>query len=142
MNKISQKSEKNLTLSNFKHQKGKYNTMKIFTTVSLIIFTATSMSISAQQYEPVILETKKGNENHNDSNKNEKVKYFMQFGIMSRNHDSFKEKYGVHVVYENCVITPFMSEKAKMNNQEVAQYLNKKYGENWKKDLEIIPYGL
>lgn len=143
MNKISQKSEKNLTLSNFKHQKGKYNTMKIFTTVSLIIFTATSMSISAQQYEyePVILEAKKGNEKPHASN-NEKVKYFMQFGIMSRNHDSFKEKYGVHVVYENCVITPFMSEKAKKNNQEVAQYLNKKYGENWKKDLELIPYGL
>jgi len=142
MNKISQKSEKNLTLSDFKHQKGKYSTMKIFTTVSLIIFTVTSMSISAQQYEPVILEAKKGNENHNTSNKNEKVKYFMQFGIMSRNHDSFKEKYGVHVVYENCVITPFMSEKAKKNNQEVAQYLNKKYGESWKKDLELIPYGL
>ncbi|MBM7421673.1 MULTISPECIES: hypothetical protein [Chryseobacterium] len=115
--------------------------MNIFTTVSLIIFTATSMSISAQQYEPVILEAKKGNEKPHASN-NEKVKYFIQFGIMSRNHDSFKEKYGVYVVYENCVITPFMSEKAKKNNQEISQYLTKKYGESWKKDLEIIPYGL
>lgn len=116
--------------------------MNIFTTVFLTIFTTTSVFISAQQYEPVILEAKKGNENPNVSKKNEKVKYFLQFGIMSRNHNSFKEKYGVHVVYENCIITPFMSEKAKKNNQEVAQYLTSKYGESWKKDLEIIPYGL
>jgi len=134
--------KKNLTLINFKHQKGKYNTMKIFTTVSLIVFTATSVCISAQKYEPVILEAKKGNEKQNASAKKEEMKYFLQFGMMSRNHDSFKQKYGVHVLYENCVITPFMSEKAKKNNQEVAQYLNKKYGESWKKDLEIIPYGL
>lgn len=116
--------------------------MNIFTTASLLIFTLTSVSISAQQYEPVILEAKKGNEKQNTSDKKEKLKYFLQFGIMSRTHDSFKEKYGVHVVYENCVITPFMSEKAKKNNQEVAQYLTKKYGESWKKDLEITPYGL
>ena len=116
--------------------------MNTFKTVSLLIFTLTSVSISAQQYEPVILEVKKGNEKPNAPNKNEKAKYFLQFGIMSRNHDSFKQKYGVHVIYENCVITPFMSEKAKKNNQEVAQYLNKKYGETWKKDLELVPYGL
>jgi hypothetical protein len=116
--------------------------MNLFTTISFSLIIFSSISISAQEYNPVILEAKKGNENHNASNKNEKVKYFMQFGIMSRNHDSFKQKYGVHVLYENCVITPFMSEKAKKNNQEVAQYLNKKYGESWKKDLEIIPYGL
>ncbi|MEG1590713.1 FEKKY domain-containing protein [Chryseobacterium sp.] len=116
--------------------------MNIFKTVSLLIFTATSISISAQQYEPLILEAKKGNEMPHSTNKNEKGKYIIQFGMMSQNHNSFKEKYGVNVLYENCVITPFMSEKAKKNNQEVAQYLNKKYGESWKKDLEIIPYGL
>ncbi|MBO6185899.1 MAG: hypothetical protein J6O88_14660 [Chryseobacterium sp.] len=116
--------------------------MNTFKTVSLLIFALTSVSISAQQYEPVILEVKKANEKSNASNKNEKAKYFLQFGIMSRNHDSFKQKYGVHIVYENCVITSFMSEKAKKNNKEVAQYLTKKYGESWKKDLELIPYGL
>jgi len=96
----------------------------------------------AQNYEPVILEAKKGNDGKKVSDKNEKAKYFIQFGIMSKKHDQFKEKYGVHVVYENCVITAYMSEKAKKNNQEVAQYLTSKYGESWKKDLEIIPYGL
>lgn len=118
--------------------------MNILTTAYLLIFTLASVSISAQQYEyePVILEVKKGNEKPDASPKNEKAKYFLQFGIMSKNHDSFKQKYGVYVVYENCVITPFMSEKAKKNNQEVARYLTKKYGESWKKDLELIPYGL
>ncbi|MCD1118616.1 FEKKY domain-containing protein [Chryseobacterium turcicum] len=114
--------------------------MNFFKTASLLVIIASSISVSAQQNEPVILEVKKGNDKKNVSN--EKAKYFVQFGIMSRNHDSFKQKYGVHIVYENCVITSFMSEKAKKNNQEVAQYLTKKYGESWKKDLEIIPYGL
>ncbi|MFL9835378.1 FEKKY domain-containing protein [Chryseobacterium terrae] len=116
--------------------------MNILTTLFLLIFTTTSVYVSAQQNEPVILEAKKENYKYDASDKNEKAKYFLQFGIMSRDHNSFKEKYGVLVVYENCVITPFMSEKAKKNNQEVAQFLTKKYGESWKKDLEIIPYGL
>ncbi|OCK51337.1 hypothetical protein BA768_16845 [Chryseobacterium sp. CBo1] len=101
-----------------------------------------STFIFAQKYEPVVLEAKKGNENKSVSDKKEDVKYFIQFGIMSRNHDQFKNKYGVGVVYENCVITTYMSEKAKKNNHEVARYLTEKYGESWKKDLEIIPYGL
>ncbi|REC43000.1 hypothetical protein DRF69_09735 [Chryseobacterium sp. 5_R23647] len=136
------KYEKNLTLSNFEYQKKKYTIMNLFTTISFSLIIFSSISISAQEYNPVILEAKKGNEKQNASTKKEEMKYFLQFGMMSRNHDSFKQKYGVHVLYENCVITPFMSEKAKKNNQEVAQYLNKKYGESWKKDLEIIPYGL
>ena len=96
----------------------------------------------AQNYEPVVLEVKKGNDSKKISDKNEKVRYFLQFGIMSKRHDKFKEKYGVNVVYENCVITTYMSDKAKKNNQEVARYLTEKYGESWKKDLEITPFGL
>lgn len=101
-----------------------------------------SSFISAQKNEPVILETKKASHSKSVSEKHESTRYFQQFGIMSRSHESFKEKYGVNVIYENCVITPYMSEKAKKNNQKVAYYLTKKYGESWKKDLEIIPYGL
>ncbi|MGO4710488.1 hypothetical protein AB4Y90_15575 [Chryseobacterium sp. 2TAF14] len=107
--------------------------MNIFKTVSLLILTVVSVSISAQKNEPVILEFKKGDEKSDASHQNEKTKYFLQFGIMSKKHDSFKEKYGVHVVYENCVITEFMAEKARKNNREVAQYLTKKYGDSWKK---------
>ncbi|MCX8534597.1 FEKKY domain-containing protein [Chryseobacterium luquanense] len=115
------------------------NFIKAASILGLITF---STFIYSQNYEPVILEVKKGNENKNVSDKNEKAKYFIQFGIMSKKHDQFKEKYGVQVVYENCVITAYMSEKAKKNNQEVAQYLTGKYGDSWKKDLKITPYGL
>ena len=116
--------------------------MNFFKTLSLLIFITSSLPIFAQEYNPVVLESKKGNEKQNAAAKKEEMKYFLQFGIMSRNHDSFKQKYGINILYENCVITPYMSEKARKNNQEVAQYLTTKYGENWKKDLEIIPYGL
>ncbi|MBB4807499.1 hypothetical protein HNP38_002805 [Chryseobacterium defluvii] len=74
--------------------------------------------------------------------KKEKTPHFIQFGIMSRNHESFKNKYGVDVVYENCVISPFLSKKAENNNKAVAGYLTEKHGDMWKKDLGIIPYGL
>lgn len=115
------------------------NFLKITSILALTISTA---HISAQKYEPIILEKGKTNNEKKTSEKEEKLRYFLQFGIMSKNHDKFKEKYGVNVVYENCVITTYMSDKAKKNNREVARYLTEKYGENWKKDLEITPFGL
>lgn len=72
----------------------------------------------------------------------EKQPHFIQFGIMSRNHESFKNKYGVDVFYQNCVITPFVSKQAKENNILLAKSLTEKYGEAWKKDLDFTPYGL
>ncbi|MFP3593448.1 hypothetical protein [Chryseobacterium sp. SIMBA_038] len=68
--------------------------------------------------------------------------HFIQFGIMSKNHEDFRKKYKVDVVYENCVISPFISKQAEENNLAVAKNLTQKYGEVWKKDLGIIPYGL
>lgn len=68
--------------------------------------------------------------------------HFIQFGIMSKNHVEFRKKYNVDVVYENCVISPFISKQAEENNLAVAKNLTQKYGEVWKKDLGIIPYGL
>ncbi|MCW3168636.1 hypothetical protein OMO38_08855 [Chryseobacterium sp. 09-1422] len=68
--------------------------------------------------------------------------HFMQFGIMSRNHDEFKKKYGIAVIYQNCVISQFLSKKAKENNLLIAKQLTEKHGEGWKKDLGFIPYGL
>ncbi|MGI9652843.1 hypothetical protein [Chryseobacterium sp. RLHN22] len=115
------------------------NFIKATFLLGLIMFSTLNF---AQKYEPVILEAKKGDESKNTSDKKENTRYFLQFGIMSKNHEKFKDKYGVSVVYENCVITAYMSEKAKKNNQETARYLNEKYGESWKKDLEIVPYGL
>jgi hypothetical protein len=61
---------------------------------------------------------------------------------MSRNHEEFRKKYGIAVIYQNCVISQFLSQKAKENNQLVAKTLTEKHGDNWKKDLGFIPYGL
>ncbi|MFY1046870.1 hypothetical protein [Chryseobacterium sp. GP-SGM7] len=116
--------------------------MKFFKTTFILGLITFSTFNYAQNNEPIIIEAKKENDNKRISDKNEKVRHFIQFGIMSRTHESFKEKYGVYVAYENCVITAYMSEKAKKNNQEVALYLTNKYGESWKKDLEITPFGL
>ncbi|WP_048511822.1 hypothetical protein [Chryseobacterium sp. FH2] len=74
--------------------------------------------------------------------KNENLPHFIQFGIMSKSHEVFKNKYKTDVVYQNCVISPMISKIAKENNLAMAKLLTEKYGDVWKKDLEIIPYGL
>lgn len=68
--------------------------------------------------------------------------HFMQFGIMSRNHDEFRKKYGISVMYQNCVISQFQSQRARENNQLIARSLTEKHGDAWRKDLGFIPYGL
>lgn len=72
----------------------------------------------------------------------ENLPQFIQFGIMSKNHEGFKKKYGTAVRYQNCVISKYLSEKARENNRLVAKNLTEKYGNEWRKDLGFIPYGL
>lgn len=67
---------------------------------------------------------------------------FIQFGMMDKNNTSFSKKYNIGVKYENCVITESLSKKAKANNRQLANSLDKKYGKTWKKDLGFLPYGL
>lgn len=67
---------------------------------------------------------------------------FIVFGIVSEDYTEFKEKYGVGVKTENCVITSYLSKVARENNEIVAQYLNENFGTSWKEDLKIIPFGL
>lgn len=74
--------------------------------------------------------------------KEENIPYFIQFGIMSKNHEDFKNKYRTGVFYQNCVISSEISKQAKENNVAVAKALTEKYGDAWKKDLGIVPYGL
>lgn len=67
---------------------------------------------------------------------------FIIFGIVSEDDTNFKEKYGIGVKAENCVITPYLSNLAKENNKTIANYLNKNFGTSWKADLKITPFGL
>lgn len=69
-------------------------------------------------------------------------KHFVMFGIMERDHSAFQKKYNVSIKYENCVVSEGISKKAKENNKIVAEFLIKKYGNMWKKDLGFTPYGL
>lgn len=76
-------------------------------------------------------------------NKNkEKLPLFIQFGIMSKNHEGFKKKYGIEVIYQNCVISKTIASQAKENNLATARALTRKYGNAWKKELGFVPYGL
>ncbi|UQD56197.1 hypothetical protein [Flavobacterium sp. K5-23] len=54
----------------------------------------------------------------------------------------FKEKYGIGLIKENCVIDPLSFKRARENNQMISDYLNSKYGEDWLKELPMKPFGI
>lgn len=110
--------------------------MKISTLLFFFLTFIFSSVISAQTIN------KDKNQEVNTTKKDEKTLHFKQFGIMSRNHEEFRKKYGISVQYENCVISPFLSQQAKSNNVLAAKMLTEKFGEVWKKDLGFLPYGL
>ncbi|EGV44525.1 hypothetical protein BZARG_2955 [Bizionia argentinensis JUB59] len=54
----------------------------------------------------------------------------------------FKEKYGIGLIKENCVIDPLTFKRTTKNNQIISDYLNKKYGKDWLKELPTKPFGI
>jgi len=59
-----------------------------------------------------------------------------------KDYIKFKEKYGIGLVKENCVIDPISYKKTRENNQMIFDYLNKKYGTKWINELDIKPFGI
>lgn len=117
--------------------------MKKITILLSILFLAIGISLSAQKkYSDTKISLKDKNGDRELVMPDENPPHFMQFGIMSINHDEFRKKYDVAVIYQNCVISQFLSQRAKENNILVAKMLTDRYGESWKKDLGFIPYGL
>lgn len=57
-------------------------------------------------------------------------------------HKDFKKKYGIGLIRENCVIDPLSFKKVTENNQMISDYLSKKYGGNWLKELSTKPFGI
>lgn len=104
-----------------------------------VLFSGAAFSQSDDDLKITVKEKGKKVQNVNPK---ENLPHFIQFGIMTKNHEDFRNKYKIDVKYENCVISPFISKKAKENNLAIAKLLTEKYGNVWKKDLEIIPYGL
>ncbi|GHB28003.1 FEKKY domain-containing protein [Mongoliitalea lutea] len=70
---------------------------------------------------------------------------FIMHGLDSsipENYLNFKEKYGVGLIKENCVIDPLSFKRASENNQLIVNYLTNKYGEEWLADLNEKPFGV
>jgi hypothetical protein len=70
---------------------------------------------------------------------------FIMHGIdssMPKEYVEFKEKYGIGLVKENCVIDPLSFKKATENNQMIFDFLNRKYGYEWQTELKTKPFGI
>lgn len=67
---------------------------------------------------------------------------FVVFGMVSNDYSDFEKKYGIKVKTENCVISPGISQLATLNNHIISNYLNDQFKDDWKADLEIIPFNL
>ena len=71
--------------------------------------------------------------------------YFIMHGIDSsipEEYVSFKEKYGIGLKKENCVVDPLSFKRATENNQMISDYLDKKYGVEWLNELKAKPFGI
>ncbi|MCJ8498826.1 hypothetical protein MVI27_11255 [Chryseobacterium salipaludis] len=71
----------------------------------------------------------------------EKKLTFVTYGIMAQDYTDFEEKYGIRVKSENCVI-PSDSGPVVENNRLIAAYLTSQFGNGWKNDLRLLPFGL
>ena len=52
----------------------------------------------------------------------------------------FEEKYGLRIIITNCVGAYFGNDD--LNNKTLSNYLTKKFGDVWKKEIPITPVGL
>lgn len=55
---------------------------------------------------------------------------------------AFKEKYGIGLIKENCLVDPLSFKKATEYNQMIFDFLNNKYGFDWINELKAKPFGL
>lgn len=72
----------------------------------------------------------------------EKKARFISFGISPMFDKAFSEKYGVEFTNLGCVMTETLMEQTSQNNKIIGDFLTKKFGKDWKADLQALPYGL
>ena len=75
---------------------------------------------------------------------NNKKLNFIIHGINNNtpeNYSEFMEKFGIGFKTENCIVDPISFKKATENNKRIIEYLNKTYGNDWKNELPIKPFG-
>ena len=98
---------------------------------NLIIIEEKSLEIQSQFSEELVLnQLENGTAN------------FINFGLGMHDFSQFKKKYGIGSHNLGCVISGNIGSDATKNNQLIANYLDKKYGESWRKDVPFLPYGL
>ena len=93
---------------------------------------------------PMNLETDLTDEQIEDRIANGTLNFIMN-GIDSKipkEYIKFKEKYGIGLIKESCVIDPISFKKTRENNEMIFDYLNKKYGTEWIKELKTKPFGI
>ena len=62
--------------------------------------------------------------------------------VNQQNILDFKKKYGIGFVTKNCVVDPYRFKITRDRNTQIADFLRRTYGEIWKEDLTITPFGL
>ncbi|MEL4307608.1 FEKKY domain-containing protein [Joostella sp. CR20] len=70
---------------------------------------------------------------------------FIMFGIdnsIPEEYIVFKNKYGIGLEKENCVVDPFSIKRVTENNKMISNFLNEKYGTKWQKELKTKPFGI
>ena len=71
--------------------------------------------------------------------------FFILHGLtptLPESHEAFTEKYGIRFRTENCVVTPASFKKANEQNKRIAEYLSNEFGDDWKADLPLTPFGI
>ena len=63
-------------------------------------------------------------------------------GIVSNDYSEFEKNYSIIVKTEGCVAAPHLLSAVADNNLAVADFLTKRYGDAWKKDLGFVPMGI
>lgn len=69
---------------------------------------------------------------------------FIFHSIQQLNLDfaAFQEKYGIGYTSKNCIMDPFTLKASTAHNRRLEAYLTQTYGEGWKKDLPLHPFGI
>ncbi len=114
-------------------------------TITIRLMEKTELSISGEVFSfPMNLDTNLTDEQIEQRIENGTLNFIMH-GInnsIPKEYLKFKEKYGIGLIKENCVIDPLSFKKTTENNQMIFDYLNKKYGENWLNELQTKPFGI
>ena len=147
---INSEEDFNITLP----EKGKYRFS--FISTKFDVYTYYPAKISQKNNQITIRLQEKGKafqyskekNSYSFSMKNVKAKsdqpYFIFNGINNTpiDFENFKEKYGVGMRTENCVVDPFTLKETIQHNKAIVKYLNEKFGDQWLEDLPAKPFGI